>query len=166
MISNHVVATPNHVESDLTIEPCPLTLFSQAFLIALALVIAGVASQAKAQASDGSAASNVPPTVQALNTGKQSVTVTDASTHQTVNIVKGENVGPWTLMAVTDEPEGPLAVFEQLADRRGRIIYVGKRGLVLTLPKRGSRWGGRSAAPDTGEADRRGFSMRARVRAT
>ena len=135
MISNHVVATPNHVESDLTIEPCPLTLFSQAFLIALALVIAGVASQAKAQASDGSAASNVPPTVQALNTGKQSVTVTDASTHQTVNIVKGENVGPWTLMAVTDEPEGPLAVFEQLADRRGRIIYVGKRGLVLTLPK-------------------------------
>ena len=72
--------------------------------------------------------------IQGFDVEKQKVTVIDAAAHQPVNVVKGENVGAWTLMAVTEEPEGPR-VFEELADRRGSIIYVGKRGVVLNLPK-------------------------------
>jgi hypothetical protein len=36
---------------------------------------------------------------------------------------------------VIEEPEGMLAVFEELEDRRGSICYVGKGGLVLNLAK-------------------------------
>src|SRR5437870_4811840 len=73
--------------------------------------------------------------IQGFDVEKQKVAVTDASTHQPVSVAKGENFGPWTLMAVIEEPEGNLAVFEELMDRRGSIIYVDKRRVVLNLPK-------------------------------
>ena len=73
--------------------------------------------------------------VQGFDIEKQSVIVLDATTRRPVNVAKGENFGAWTLMAVIDEPEGTLAVFEELRDRRGRIVYVGKQGVVLSLPK-------------------------------
>ena len=73
--------------------------------------------------------------IQSFDVEKQSVTVIDATAHQPVSIAKGENFGAWTLMAVIEEPEGNLAVFEELKDRRGSIIYVGRRGVVLNLPK-------------------------------
>ena len=73
--------------------------------------------------------------IQSFDVEKQSVTVIDAAAHQPVSVAKGENFGAWTLMAVIEEPEGNLAVFEELTDRRGSIIYVGKRGVVLNLPK-------------------------------
>ena len=73
--------------------------------------------------------------IQGFDLEKQKVTVIDAAAHQPVSVAKGENLGAWTLMAVIEEPEGNLAVFEELTDRRGSIIYVGKRGVVLNLPK-------------------------------
>ena len=73
--------------------------------------------------------------IQGFDLEKQNVTVIDAAAHQPVSVAKGENFGAWTLMAVIEEPEGNLAVFEELTDRRGSIIYVGKRGVVLNLPK-------------------------------
>ena len=73
--------------------------------------------------------------IQSFDVEKQNVTVIDAAAHQPVRVAKGENFGAWTLMAVIEEPEGNLAVFEELTDRRGSIIYVGKRGVVLNLPK-------------------------------
>ena len=66
---------------------------------------------------------------------KQNATVIDASSHRPVSVAKGDNFGAWTLMAVIGEPEGDLAVFEELGDRRGRIIYVGKSGVALNLAK-------------------------------
>ncbi|PYU21126.1 MAG: hypothetical protein DMG30_18555, partial [Acidobacteria bacterium] len=73
--------------------------------------------------------------IQGFDVERQNVTVTDAATHQPVSVAKGENFGPWTLMAVIEEPEGNLAVFEELTDRRGSIMYVGSRRVVLNLPK-------------------------------
>jgi hypothetical protein len=73
--------------------------------------------------------------IQSFDVEKQAVIVMDAAAHQSVSVARGENFGAWTLMAVIEEPEGNLAVFEQLTDRRGSIIYAGKRGLVLNLPK-------------------------------
>src|SRR5579862_9702615 len=73
--------------------------------------------------------------IQNVDVQKQNVTVMDAEAHQPVHVAKGENFGAWTLMAVIEEPEGSLAVFEELKDRRGSIIYAGKGGVVLNLPK-------------------------------
>ncbi len=89
---------------------------------------------------------DTPPSIAALSTSpriqiqsfdveKQHVTMIDAVSHQPVSVAKGENFGTWTLMAVIEEPEGNLAVFEQLTDRRGSIIFLSKQGLVLNLPK-------------------------------
>ena len=73
--------------------------------------------------------------IQSFDVEKQEVTVVDGAAHQTVRVEKGENLGTWTLMAVIENPDGNLAVFEELTDRRGSIIYVGKRGVVLNLGK-------------------------------
>ena len=47
-----------------------------------------------------------------------------------------ERTGPWTLMAVTElEEHGPAAVFENLADPRGSILYVTAERVLLELTK-------------------------------
>jgi hypothetical protein len=86
-----------------------------------------------ASASDLSASGTLQ--IQTFDVERQSVTLTDAAAHQPVRVAKGENFGAWTLMAVVEKPAGNLAVFEELTNRRGNIIYVGKRGVALQLPK-------------------------------
>ena len=86
-----------------------------------------------ASASDLSASGSLQ--IQSFDVEKQRVTLTDAAAHQPVRIAKGGNFGAWTLMAVVEKPSGNLAVFEELTNRRGNIIYVGKRGVALKLPK-------------------------------
>jgi len=73
--------------------------------------------------------------IQSFDLERQNVTVIDAATHQPVSIAKGGHVGAWTLMAVIEEPQGNLAVFEDMTDRRGSIAYIGKQGVVLSLSK-------------------------------
>lgn len=90
--------------------------------------------------------------IKAVDPAKQSVVIFDEASHQSTTVGKGENYGVWTLMAVFKEPEGNLAVFENLVDRRGNIILASKRGVVLTLAKSleptsaapGSVYGGKS----------------------
>jgi hypothetical protein len=110
--------------------------FLATVLLPTALFFAGASLAAHTgshSAADHSASPNIQ--IQSLNVEKQNVTVIDAMAHKPVNVAKGENFGAWTLMAVIEEPEGILAVFEELKDRRGSIIYVGKGGVVLNLPK-------------------------------
>lgn len=73
--------------------------------------------------------------IQSADFAKQSVSALDHATGKTVTVRQREKLGHWTLMAVVDEPRGSLAVFENLEDPKGNIVYVGARGVVLTLPK-------------------------------
>jgi len=118
-----------------------LLRFSVSALLATLLVpaaplVASAASSPRTGApstADNRASQNIQ--IQSADLEKQSVTVIDPQSHQPINVAKNTNFGAWTLMAVIDEPEGALAVFEELADRRGAILYVGKQGIVLNLPK-------------------------------
>src|SRR5947209_18120897 len=56
--------------------------------------------------------------IQGFDVETQKVAVTDASTHQPGSVAKGENFGPWTLMAVSDQPGGNLGVCETVLDDR------------------------------------------------
>ena len=100
---------------------------------ALFFASASRAAQKASNSADHSSSPNIE--IQRLDVEKQNVAVVDPAAHQPLHVAKGENFGAWTLMAVIEEPEGTLAVFEQLKDRRGSIIYVGKGGVVLNLPK-------------------------------
>jgi hypothetical protein len=114
----------------------PASSFLATLLIQTALLFASgslAAQTANASVADHRSSPNIQ--IQTVDVEKQNVTVLDPTTHQPVNVAKGENFGAWTLMAVIEEPEGILAVFEELKDRRGSIIYVGKGGVVLNLPK-------------------------------
>ncbi|HTT19912.1 MAG TPA: hypothetical protein VMG82_13250 [Candidatus Sulfotelmatobacter sp.] len=105
-------------------------------LFPTALLLAGAslaAHTAKPSAADHSLSPNIQ--IQSMDVEKQRVTVIDVTARQPVSVAKGDNFGAWTLMAVIEEPEGILAVFEELKDRRGSIIYVGKGGVALNLPK-------------------------------
>jgi hypothetical protein len=115
----------------------PSSLFFRAtLLVTIALLFARgspAATTGNPSAKDHSSSPNLQ--IQSVDLEKQNATVIDASSHRLVSVVKGENFGAWTLMAVIGEPEGDLAVFEELEDRRGSIIYVGKSGVVLNLGK-------------------------------
>jgi len=121
-----------------------------ALLVPSALLFASGSFAAQSGADDHSSSPNIQ--IQRFDVEKQNVTVIDAA-HKPVIVAKGENFETWTLMAVIEEPEGILAVFEELKDRRGSIIYVGKGGVVLDLPKSlepttaapGTLYGGRTA---------------------
>ncbi|HXJ88308.1 MAG TPA: hypothetical protein VMS18_15915 [Candidatus Binatia bacterium] len=110
------------------------------FLATLLVLTALFFASTSVAANTGSRSSEDPSSspqiqVHSMDVQKQSVIVVDPTAHQPVNVAKGDNFGVWTLMGVIEEPEGILAVFEELKDRRGSIIYVGKRGVVLSLPK-------------------------------
>src|SRR5215467_11105039 len=116
-------------------------------LLPTALLVASASFAARTGNSpspDHSSSPNIE--IQRLDVEKQNVAVVDPAAHQPLHVAKGENFGAWTLMAVIEEPEGTLAVFEELKDRRGSIIYVGKQGLVLNLAKSLEPT---TAAPDT-----------------
>jgi hypothetical protein len=115
----------------------PSSLFFRAtLLLTTALLFASgspAATTGNPSATDHSSSPNLQ--IQSMDLEKQNATVIDASSHRLVSVAKGDNFGAWTLMAVIGDPEGDLAVFEELEDRRGSIIYVGKSGVVLNLPK-------------------------------
>ncbi|HUJ31609.1 MAG TPA: hypothetical protein VLY23_10040 [Candidatus Acidoferrum sp.] len=75
------------------------------------------------------------PRVRAIDFKNQTVAVDDPTTPAERKVAKNEVSGRWTLMAVISQPEGALAVFENLQDRTGSILFVGTRGVVLELPK-------------------------------
>ena len=107
--------------------------FLATLLVPTALLFANASLAAHTGAQAQSSSPNIQ--IQSADVKKQNVTVIDATAHQPVNVAKGDNFGAWTLMAVIEEPEGTLAVFEELEDRRGSIIYVSNGGVVLNLPK-------------------------------
>lgn len=107
--------------------------FLATLLVPTALLFANTSLAAHTGAQAQSSSPNIK--IQSADLKKQNVTVIDRTAHQPVNVAKGDNFGAWTLMAVIEEPEGTLAVFEELEDRRGSIIYVSNGGVVLNLPK-------------------------------
>jgi len=66
----------------------------------------------------------------------------DLQTVTVVNSAGGENevllnqkVGPWALMAVVEHEGKPLAVFENIDDTKGDIVYLSRDGIALSLAK-------------------------------
>ena len=107
-----------------------------ALLIPIALLLLSGSLAAQTGNPSAAARSSSPNIqLQGFDLEKQNAMVLDPTSHQPVNLAKGDSFGAWTLMAVIEEPENILAVFEELKDRRGSIIYVGKAGVVLNLPK-------------------------------
>ncbi|HTS37348.1 MAG TPA: hypothetical protein VMH04_16845 [Candidatus Solibacter sp.] len=115
-------------------------------LLVQAAVFFAVASVAQTGPSTPDRSSSPKIQIQTLDLKNQTVTAIDATAGHPATVAKGQNFGPWTLMAVIDAPEGSLAVFEALKDRRGAILYVGKAGVALTLPK---SLESTTASPDT-----------------
>jgi hypothetical protein len=73
--------------------------------------------------------------VQSLEFNQQSAVMIEGPQRKEVPVALHGKVGPWTLMAVLREPQGGAAVFENVEDRKGSIVYVGQQGLILALPK-------------------------------
>jgi hypothetical protein len=70
-----------------------------------------------------------------LDANGQSAVVLDLLTGKEVRVLKHQKVGPWILMAVLEEGPEKMAVFEDLEDRKGSILYMSKEGIVVSLPK-------------------------------
>jgi hypothetical protein len=92
-----------------------------------------VAGGTPSQAGDQAASIELP--IHGVDPKKQSAVLVDPSTHEESTVLLHQNFGSWTLMAVVHRPQGDLAVFENLQDRRGDIVYAGAQGIVLALPK-------------------------------
>lgn len=73
--------------------------------------------------------------IESADAKNQSVVLIDPITRNAVTLTQQRVFGPWTLMAVLTQPQGNLAVFENVQDRKGHIVYVGTHGVVLDLPK-------------------------------
>jgi len=73
--------------------------------------------------------------LQSLDFGAQSAVMLETPSEKEVQVARHGKFGVWTLMAVLQEPQGGAAVFENLEDRKGSIVYVGKQGVILTLAK-------------------------------
>jgi hypothetical protein len=73
--------------------------------------------------------------IESINFKTQSVVLRGDSARKETTLLSYQNFGTWTLMAVVRRQQGDLAVFETLSDRKGSIVYAGKQGIVLTLPK-------------------------------
>lgn len=73
--------------------------------------------------------------VRSLDSSQQRAVMLEGPQRKEVPVPLHGKVGPWTLMAVLREPQGGAAVFENVEDRKGSIVYVGQQGLILALPK-------------------------------
>ena len=73
--------------------------------------------------------------LQSLDFSEQSAVMLERPSQKEVKVAKHGKFGVWTLMAVLREPQGGAAVFENVEERKGDIVYVGKQGVILTLPK-------------------------------
>ena len=75
------------------------------------------------------------PLVRGMDLKNQSALVVDPATKKETTLLRHQRLGPWSLMAVIPGTPGEMSVFENVEDRKGSILYVGKQGLVVTLPK-------------------------------
>jgi len=73
--------------------------------------------------------------LQSLDVSAQGVVMLDAASQKEVKVAQHGKFGVWTLMAVLREPDGGAAVFENVEDRKGSIVYVNQQGVILTLAK-------------------------------
>ena len=73
--------------------------------------------------------------LQDIDYERQSASVFDSATEKKETIGQGEKVESWTLMAVVRTDGKDLAVFENLGNRKGSIVFLTKEGVVLSLPK-------------------------------
>src|SRR3984885_14058500 len=73
--------------------------------------------------------------VQSLDFSAQSVVMIGGLSQKEVRDAQHGKFGEWTLMAVLREPQGGAAVFENVEERKGDIVYLGQQGVILTLPK-------------------------------
>jgi hypothetical protein len=73
--------------------------------------------------------------LQSLDVSAQSVVLLDAASQKEVKVAQHGKFGGWTLMAALREPDGDAAVFENVENRKGSIVYVTKQGVILALPK-------------------------------
>jgi hypothetical protein len=73
--------------------------------------------------------------VRSLDFGQQSVVMFESSRQREVKVAQHGKFGAWTLMAVLRDPQPGVAVFENMEDRKGSIVYTGKQGVILALPK-------------------------------
>jgi hypothetical protein len=110
-------------------------LFCGCVVAGLLLVTLGSFARPAPQSAAGNHAASVELRVQSLDFGAQSVVMLDGSSQKEVKVAQREKFGAWTLMAVLREPQGGAAVFENVEDRKGSIVYVTKQGVILTLPK-------------------------------
>ncbi len=108
-----------------------------ACFLAASVALAALAAQAGRGESSQvkSAETQADFAIQSLDSKNQTVVLVDPSTRKPVTIEQRQNYGPWTLMGVVEQPQGDLAVFENLQDRKGSIVYAGKQGVVVVLPK-------------------------------
>src|SRR5580700_5562843 len=73
--------------------------------------------------------------LQSRDVSAQGVVMLDAASQKEVKVAQHGKFGVWTLMAVLREPDGGAAVFENVEDRKGSIVYVNQQGVILTLAK-------------------------------
>jgi hypothetical protein len=73
------------------------------------------------------------PALRSADYAAQRAVVLDPATHNPVTLGLNQESGPWSLMAVIQSPRGSLAVFEDLGDWRGDMVFEGTDGSDLTL---------------------------------
>ncbi len=73
--------------------------------------------------------------VKSLDLQNQSVVIFSLSEEDEVKVLKNQKIGPWALMAVIEEGSELMAVFEDVDNRKGNIIYMTKEGIAVSLPK-------------------------------
>jgi len=73
-------------------------------------------------------------TLKNIDPEKQQVTVLDSSGKE-ATVLMLQKAGPWSLMAVIEEGGRPIAVFENIEDKKGDILYLSGDGVVVSLPK-------------------------------
>ncbi len=110
-------------------------------LILAALVIAPSATFAAnpGQAANNAYESSAAPSgidqfiATSVDPGTGTAIIVDQSTRKRTTLRQAARLGDWTLMAVLSEPQGGVAVLENLTSVKGEILYVGKRGVLLRL---------------------------------
>jgi hypothetical protein len=69
-----------------------------------------------------------------LDAVQQKAVVLDAAGKE-LSLLKHQKIGPWALMAVIEEGNRRIAVFEDIEDRKGSLVYLAGEGIVASLPK-------------------------------
>jgi len=101
------------------------------------LASAGISGEGPAGAGGVSDTSLANPgfTIKELDVAGESALVVCPLPEGEKLILKHQKVGPWALMAVIEEGGGRMAVFEDIEDRTGAIVFMTRDGVVLSLPK-------------------------------